>query len=78
MINLDERYHDYLHTDKCFTIDNVCEHVTGYGFTCDGKEINGYYVLTNNHKLFYNLKEKFLKMESRKGGRVVECISLEN
>ena len=36
MINLDERYHSYLHTDKCFTIDDECEYVIGYGFTCDG------------------------------------------
>ena len=31
MIKNDERYHDYLHTDKCFNIDGACEKVRGYG-----------------------------------------------
>ena len=25
MINLDERFHSYLHTEKCFVIDGACE-----------------------------------------------------
>ena len=62
MINLDDRYHSYLHTDKCFTIDGKCESVIGYGFTSEGSEINGYYVLTNNYKLFNNLEEQFVNM----------------
>ena len=32
MINLDARYHDYLHTNKCFNIHGQCE-VVGYGWT---------------------------------------------
>ncbi len=64
MINLDAYYHDYLHTDKCFNIDGVCEHVVAYGWTDDGSRIDGYYVLTNNYKLYYNLEEKFLHKES--------------
>lgn len=63
MINLDDRYHSYLHTDKCFNIDGACEKVKGYGFECDGSTIVGYYVLTENHKLRYNLKEEFQNME---------------
>ena len=52
MISLDARYHSYLHTDKCFVIDGQCERVIGYGWTDnDGAYIDGYYVLTNNHKL---------------------------
>ena len=63
MINLDTRYHDYLHTNKCFNIDGKCEKVVGYGWTDDGKDITGYYVLTKNYKLHYNLKEEFRQME---------------
>ncbi len=65
MINLDERYHDYLHTDKCFNINGVCEKVKGYGYTCNSSEITGYYVVTNRNKLYYNLKEEFVRMEAR-------------
>ena len=78
MINLDARYHSYLYTDKCFVIDDKCEKVLGYGWTDDGYTIDGYYVLTNTYKLFYNLQEQFLRKENWKGGRVVDCISLEN
>ena len=75
MINLDAKYESYLHTNKCFQINGQCEKVTGYGWTDDGTKIDGYYVLTNNYKLFYNLKEEFQRMEELittwKSGRVV-------
>ena len=63
MINLDERYLSYLHTDKCFNIDGVCEKVKGYGFECDSSGIAGYYVLTDRHKLHYNMDETFAYKE---------------
>ena len=59
MINLDERYLSYLHTNKCFTIDGVCEKVKAYGYECDSWGIAGYYVLTDRHKLHYNMDESF-------------------
>ena len=68
MINLDARYHDYLHTDKCFVIDGRCERVVGYGWTDDGYTIDGYYVLTKNYKLFYNLEEQCTHMEGWQSG----------
>ncbi len=68
MINLDDRYHSYLHTNKCLTIDGQCENVIGYGFTSDNDEIDGYYVLTKNYKLFYNLEEQFQTMERWQSG----------
>ena len=68
MINLDDRYQSYLHTDKCFTIDGKCERVKGYGWTDDGKSIVGYYVLTETHKLFYNMQEQFIHMEEWSSG----------
>ena len=67
MINLDARYHEYLHSNKCFTIDGECEKVIAYGWTDDGVTINGYYVLTKNYKLQYNMKEQCISMQQRIG-----------
>ena len=66
MINLDERYHSYLNGDKKFRIDDKEEAVKGYGFECNGSSIVGYYVLTENHKLYYNLNEQFTRLEKIK------------
>ena len=66
MINLDERYHSYLNGDKKFRIDDKVETVKGYGFECNGSSIVGYYVLTENHKLYYNLNEQFTRLEKIK------------
>ena len=68
MINLDTRYHSYLHTNKCFVINGKCENVVAYGWTDDGLTIDGYYVLTKNYKLFYNLEEQFVHMERWSSG----------
>ena len=67
MINLDARYHEYLHSNKCFTIDGACEKVIAYGWTDDGVTIDGYYVLTKNYKLQYNMKEQCISMQQRIG-----------
>mgnify|MGYP001183834965 FL=1 len=64
MINLDEKYHNYLTHNKTMKIDGVNEKVTGYGYNCDGNDIIGYWVSTVNYKLYYNLNEQFLKMEA--------------
>jgi hypothetical protein len=64
MINLDERYHSYLDGSKKMRIDGVEEKVKNYGYHCDGNDIVGYYVVTENYKLFYNLNSQFLKMEA--------------
>tara|TARA_B100001113_G_scaffold145493_1_gene119216 strand:- start:34 stop:282 length:249 start_codon:yes stop_codon:yes gene_type:complete len=65
MINLDEKFHNYLERGgKTFRIDGVNEKVTGYGYNCDGNDIIGYWVSTINYKLYYNLNEQFLKMEA--------------
>jgi len=65
MINLDEKFHNYLEAgrSKTFRIDGVEEPLTGYGYNCDGNDIICYWVNTLNYKLFYNLNEQFLKME---------------
>ena len=64
MINLDEKFHNYLGSNKTFRIDGVNEPVKGYGYHCDGNDITGYYVMTTNYKLYYNLNEQFLRMEA--------------
>ena len=65
-VNLDERYLSYLQTDKKFSIDGVGERVKSYGYHCDGNEIKGHYVTTENHKLFYDLNNNFKTKESIK------------
>ena len=64
MINLDERYHDYLDGSKKLRIDGADERLNAYGWHCDGNEIKGYYLTTENYKLFYNMNEQFIKMEA--------------
>ena len=64
MINLDERYHDYLTQQKTLRIDGVNERLKAYGWHCDGNEIKGYYLTTENYKLYYNMNEQFIKMEA--------------
>ena len=64
MINLDERYHDYLDGSKKLRIDGVDERLNAYGWHCDGNDIKGYYLTTENYKLYYNMNEQFIKMEA--------------
>ena len=64
MVNLDERYHDYLDGSKKLRIDGTDERLNAYGWHCDGNEIKGYYLTTENYKLFYNMNEQFIKMEA--------------
>ena len=64
MINLDERYHSYLEGKKKMRIDGIEEKVINYGYNCNGNEIIGYYVITENYKLYYNMNSQFIKMEA--------------
>ena len=64
MINLDERYHSYLEGKKKMRIDGIDEKVINYGYNCNGNEIIGYYVITENYKLYYNMNSQFMKMEA--------------
>ena len=78
MVNLDARYHSYLHTNKCFVINGKCENVVAYGWTDDGLTIDGYYVLTKNYKLFYNLEEQCVAMEEWRVNPIGDGTCLEN
>jgi len=62
MINLDERYHSYLDGSKKMRIDGMEERVKAYGWHCDGNDIIGHYVTTENYRLTYNMQGVFTKM----------------
>ena len=64
MFNLDERYQSYLTGDKKLRIDGVEEKVKGYGYTDNGKDIDGYYLTTENYQLKYSMDGIFLRMEA--------------
>ncbi len=64
MLNLDERYHSYLSGEKKLRIDGIEEQVKAYGYTDNGSEIDGYYLITKNYKLKYNLEGAFVRMEA--------------
>ena len=64
MLNLDERYQSYLTGDKKLRIDGVEERVKAYGYTDNGKDIDGYYLTTENYQLKYNMDGIFLRMEA--------------
>ena len=66
MINLDERYHEYLQGTKKLRIDGANERLQAYGWHCDGNDITGYYLTTENYKLYYNMQEQFIGMETLK------------
>ena len=65
MINLDEKYHSYLHSNKRFNIDGVKERVIGYGYSDDGHSLTGYYVTTENYQMHYDLDGTFKRKELR-------------
>ena len=65
MINLDQKYESYVRNgSKKLRIDGVQERVRGYGYNDDGKDIDGYYLITDNYTLYYNRNEQFLRMEA--------------
>ena len=45
-------------------IDGVEEKVESYGWHCDGNDIKGHYVTTENYKLYYNMEGSFKRMET--------------
>ena len=45
MLNLDERYHSYLSGSKRLRIDGAEEKVKAYGYTDNGSDIIGYYLI---------------------------------
>lgn len=64
MINLHQLYNHYLHTDKKHEL--VDERIISYGWCDNGKDLTGYYVLTENHELLYTMKGNLVKKLDRK------------
>lgn len=64
MINLHQLYNHYLHTDKKHELVN--ERIISYGWCDNGKDLTGYYVLTENHELLYTMKGNLVKKLDRK------------
>ena len=65
MINLDQKYESYVRNgEKKLRIDGIQERVRGYGYTDNGRDIDGYYLITDNYTLYYNREEQFLRMEA--------------
>ena len=68
MINLDQKYESYVKNGtKKLRIDGIEERVRAYGYTDNGKDIDGYYLTTDNYTLYYNKDESFLRMEALAG-----------
>ena len=68
MINLDQKYESYVKNGtKKLRIDGIEERVRAYGYTDNGKDIDGYYLITDNYTLYYNKDEIFLRMEALAG-----------
>ena len=66
MVNLHELYGHYRASGRKHDLNN--ERVVAYGWTDDGSDLTGYYVLTENHKLFYNMNKQFQYMEGWSSG----------
>ena len=65
MINLDQKYESYVRNgNKKLRIDGILERVRAYGYTDNGKDIDGYYLITDNYTLYYNKNEQFIRMEA--------------
>lgn len=63
MINLHQRYNHYLNTGKKH--DRVGERVVSYGWRDNGKDIIGYYVITENWVLNYDMRGQFVGQDRR-------------
>jgi hypothetical protein len=59
MINLHERFNHYLNTNKKIDDSDVNERLISYGWIDDGKDLTGYYLLTENYELVYDMEDKF-------------------
>ena len=66
MINLHQRYNHYLNTDKKIDLRDVNEKLISYGWVDNGSDLTGYYVLTENYEIVYNLKDEFQYKVPRK------------
>ena len=64
LLNLDERYHSYLDGKKKLRINGDEHRLRAYGYTDDGQTIDGNYLTTDDHTLYFNKEAEFVRMES--------------
>jgi hypothetical protein len=65
VINLHQKFNHYLNTEKTLDCQDVNERVIGYGWTDNGSDLTGYYVLTEKHVLYYDMKDQFVSIIDR-------------
>ena len=73
MINLHQKFNHYLNTEKKLDLRDVNERLISYGWVDDGSNLTGYYVLTENHILYYDLNEHLLRIERKNVETLVPC-----
>jgi hypothetical protein len=66
MINLHQKFNHYLNTEKKLDIGNVHERIISYGWMDDGSNLTGYYVLTENFELVFDLQDNYQYKSPRK------------
>ena len=66
MINLHQLFNHYLNTERKIDLQDVNEKLISYGWVDDGTNLTGYYVLTENFELVYDLKGDFQYKVPRK------------
>ena len=66
VINLHQKFNHYLNTNKKIDLRDVNERVISYGWLDNGKDLTGYYVLTENYELVYDLSDRFQYKVPRK------------
>ena len=59
MINLHQKFNHYLNADRKLDSANVHEKLISYGWMDDGTNLTGYYVLTENYELVFDLKDQY-------------------
>ena len=78
MINLHQLFNHYLNTERKIDLQDVNEKLVSYGWVDNGKDLTGYYVLTENFELVYDLKGMFQYKVPRKSEASVKKQTLVN
>jgi len=66
MINLHQRYNHYLNTGLKLNDHDINERIIAYGWNDDGKDIVGFYVLTETKELTYTKDGSLISIENSK------------
>lgn len=64
MLNLHQKFNHYKQDGRLLDAETP-EKVVAYGWTDNGVSIDGYYVLTERHTLYYNLQDQLKSKVAR-------------